>query len=155
MSQYSYIVDEQTQSTKVNSDAVDALISERVSARAEKNFQRADMIANQLLTNHNVILDDKELTWRIGTKREIKKRIAISKKKSNNKKAPRSNDSSNIFWLSSKSGPNTTTLSEKDILRKLDVRLTAQRTRDYDTADRIRNTSKSKGVYIDDGIKEY
>jgi len=156
MSKYSYIFDEQNQNTKVNTDIIyeiDTLINERVSARADKNFQRADMIANQLLQNH-VILDDKELTWRIGTKKEIKKRIAISKKKSNNNKAPR-NNSSNVFWLSSKSGHNTSTLSETDILAMLDERCTAQRSRDYDTADRIRNTLKSNGVYIDDGMKEY
>ena len=158
MSKYSYIFDEQNQNTKVNTDIIheiDILINERVSARADKNFQRADMIANQLLQSH-VILDDKELTWRIGTKKEIKKRIAIFKKKSNNNKAPRNeNNSSNVFWLSSKSGPNTSNLSETDILRMLDDRRTAKRTRDYDKADRIRNTLKSVGVYVDDGMKEY
>lgn len=154
MSKYSYIFEEQNQNTKVNTDIIyeiDTLINERVSARADKNFQRADMIANELLQNH-VILDDKELTWRIGTKKEIKKRIAISKKKSNNSKA---RNNSNIFWLSSTSGPNISNLSEKDILTMLDERCIAQLTRDYDTADRIRNTLKSKGVYIDDGMKEY
>ena len=159
MTQYSHIVDdEQSQSTKVNTDiiyAVDTLINERILARAEKNFQRADMLANQLLKNHNVILNDKELTWRIGTKREIKKRIGTSKKKSN--KSPPSSRStvSGVFWLYPKSGANTSNLSEADILIMLDDRCSAQRTRDYDTADRIRNTLKSEGVYIDDGMKEY
>eukprot|EP00581_Thalassiosira_minuscula_P012603 CAMPEP_0183729712 /NCGR_PEP_ID=MMETSP0737-20130205/31002_1 /TAXON_ID=385413 /ORGANISM="Thalassiosira miniscula, Strain CCMP1093" /LENGTH=473 /DNA_ID=CAMNT_0025961977 /DNA_START=22 /DNA_END=1441 /DNA_ORIENTATION=+ len=153
---YSHVVNEHHGTNDmVNTDiikSVDTLINERMLARKEKNFHRADVLLDQLLKNHNVILNDSDKTWRIGTKREVKKRIH----KKSNKAPPRSNDTdSDVFRLSSKSGTNKTTLSEADILTMLGNRLTAQRSRDYEKADSIRNTLKSAGVYIDDGVKEF
>ena len=153
---YSRIVDPNTNDLDVDIDAVNALISERLQARESKNFRRADGILDQLLTQHAVIVNDSDLTWRTGTKRQVKKRknIALSKAKII---APSNNISirNDDFRLSPNSGANLSTLSEEEIVTMLTDRHAAQRTRDYEKADAIRNTLKIAGVYIEDGMKEY
>ena len=157
---YNLIADDAQNSNSVTSadiiNAVDTLINERVLARKEKNFGRADMLSNQLLTHYGVVLNDSDLTWKVATKRQVKKRISLTKKAkavlpSNNLRS--NND--DAFRLSLKSDTNVSTLSEEEILAMLDSRRAAQRTRNYEKADSIRNTLKSDGVYIDDGMKEY
>mmetsp|Transcript_13308 Transcript_13308/g.19989 ORF Transcript_13308/g.19989 Transcript_13308/m.19989 type:complete len:156 (+) Transcript_13308:47-514(+) len=81
---YIHITDDAQNSNNVpNNDiinAVDTLINERILARKEKNFGRADMLSSQLLTQYSVVLNDSDLTWKVATKRQVKKRISLSKK---------------------------------------------------------------------------
>jgi len=157
---YILITDDAQNSNNVPNDdiinAVDTLINERILARKEKIFGRADMLSSQLLTQYSVVLNDSDLTWNVATKRQVKKRISLTKKSkavlpSNNVRS----NSDDAFQLSPKSDTNVSTLSEEEILAMLDSRRAAQRTRNYEKADSIRNTLKSHGVYIDDGMKEY
>ena len=136
-------------------NAVNILINERTSAREKKDYGRADMLLNQLLTQYGVILNDADMTWRVGTKKRIKKRIAVSKAKFTPSNSIRSSSNDDTFQLSSQSGINVSTLSEDEILTLLTKRRTAQQSRDYEKADNIRNSLKSAGVYIEDGLKEY
>ena len=143
----------------VDTVAVNALLGERVQARGAKDFRRADTILNQLLTRHGVIVNDSDKTWRVGTKRKVKKKIASSKPKvvkeavggiGPDAKVRRKN-----YLLSPDSGPNVSSLSENEIVALLGDRKTAQLDRDYAKADSIRESLKSSGVYVEDGLKEF
>jgi len=138
----------------VDINAVNALLNERVLAREGKDFRRADNLLNELLTQHGVILNDSDKTWRIGTKKEVKKRIALSKPKMK-AAASTHNVQRKNYLLSPNSGPNVSTLSENEIVTMLGDRRSAQRVRDYAKADSIRDSLKSDGVYVEDGLKEF
>ena len=163
MKPYNRIVEPNTNNVDVDIMAVDNLINERVLARESKNFRRADGIVKFLLERHNVIVNDSDLTWQTGTKRQVKKRkrVALSKAKaapaSGNNDVSSNTRSNNYegFQLSSDSGPNKSTLTFEGIVTLLADRRKAQRTRDYEKADNIRNTLKVDGVYVEDGLNEF
>jgi hypothetical protein len=119
-----------------------------VRARAAKDFDAADNIIGLLLKRHAVIINDTDHTWKTGTKREIKKRP-----KNPFKRQARAADST--FKLSPEAGPNTSTLSDEEVVNMVGERRQAQRHRDFKLADQIRYDLKNAGVYVEDGLKEW
>ena len=156
-------VDPHTNDIDVDLGAVNSLINQRVAARESKDFRTADNILNQLLTQHSVIINDTNNTWKSLTKREVKKRKKVEKLKPKvafDHNGPNNNGSSSsnhnhAYQESPDAGVNTSTFSEEEILALLDDRRHAQRTRDYEQADDIRHQLKLAGVYVEDGLKEF
>jgi len=153
---YSRVVDQDTNDLKVDLTAVNSLINERVLARENKDFRGADNILNQLLVRHGVIINDSDNTWKTGTKREVKKRkkVALPKAKLIDNNGSNSRNG-NEFQLSLDAGPNSSTLSDEEIVAMIGDRRRAQKDRDFNEADRIRHELKVAGVYVEDGLKEY
>jgi cysteinyl-tRNA synthetase len=151
---FSRAVNPNTNNLDVDVAAVNALIVQRMRARNQKDFNAADAIIGLLLSRHGVIINDTDNTWKTGTKREIKKRpknpypgLARTSRAHTGM--------SDTFKLCPDSGPNTSTLSDEEVVNMVAVRRQAQRDRDYKTADRIRYDLKTAGVYVEDGLKEW
>ena len=145
---FSRAVDPNTNNLDVDVAAVNALIAQRVRARTTKDFDAADAIIGLLLSRHHVIINDTDNTWKTGTKREIKKRPK-------NAYPGQARQAHNTFKLCPDSGPNTSTLSDDQVVNMVAERRQAQRDRDFKTADRIRYDLKNAGVYVEDGLKEW
>jgi cysteinyl-tRNA synthetase len=145
---YSRAVDPNTNNLDVDVNAVNALIVQRRRARKQKDFDAADAIIGLLLKRHGVIINDTDNTWKTGTKKEIKKRPK-------NAYPGQARQAQNIFKVCPDSGPNTSTLSDQEVVSMVAERRQAQRDRDFKTADRIRYNLKNAGVYVEDGLKEW
>lgn len=155
---FSRLVDPHTNNLDVDLSAVNSLINERALARKNKDFRSADNILNQLLSRHGVIINDTDNTWKTGTKRQVKKRkkVELPKVALVRKNGPNSNSRGNHdYKLSPDAGPNSSTLSDEDIVALIGDRRQAQRDRDFEEADDIRHQLKLAGVYVEDGLKEW
>ena len=135
--------------------AVDALLSARGQARTDRNFQLADMLLSKLLKEHGVIVNDTFHTWKTATKRELKKLPKIDTHKSVNSRSTSTySPDSDLYVQSLEASPIETTacsLSEETIIERIAERRRAQKSRDFDHADQIRNNLKRHGVYLQDG----
>ncbi|KAL3934436.1 MAG: hypothetical protein SGARI_003381, partial [Bacillariaceae sp.] len=142
-------VDPDKNNFDVNVAVVNDLIRERGLARTHKQYDKSDAILAELLRDHGVLLNDSHKTWKTGTKKELKKlpKLKLQKRKDIRYR--------NQYVLSSLAGPHTSPLSEIEILDKIEERKQAQKKKDYNTADRIRNELKRDGVYVEDGLKEW
>jgi cysteinyl-tRNA synthetase len=149
---FSRLVDPNVNNLDVDLAAVNALINERVFARKQKDFRAADNILNQLLVRHAVIINDTDNTWKTGTKREVKKRPKITLARQVRDPNNRGNHD---YKISPDAGPNTSTLSDEDVVSMIADRRLAQRDRDFNEADNIRHLLKQQGVYVEDGLKEW
>jgi cysteinyl-tRNA synthetase len=145
---FSRAVDPNTNNLEVDVAAVNALIAQRVRARTAKDFDAADSIIGLLLKRHGVIINDTDHTWKTGTKREIKKRPK-------NPYPGQARQADNTFKMCPDSGPNTSTLSDEEVVNMVSERRQAQRDRDFKLADKIRYDLKNAGVYVEDGLKEW
>eukprot|EP00571_Detonula_confervacea_P004741 CAMPEP_0172313192 /NCGR_PEP_ID=MMETSP1058-20130122/19645_1 /TAXON_ID=83371 /ORGANISM="Detonula confervacea, Strain CCMP 353" /LENGTH=485 /DNA_ID=CAMNT_0013026805 /DNA_START=108 /DNA_END=1562 /DNA_ORIENTATION=+ len=152
---FSRVVDPNTNDLDVDLGAVNSLINERVLARKNKDFRAADNILNQLLARHAVIINDTDNTWKTGTKRQVKKRKKVPLPKvALDRNGPNTNINHD-YKLSPDAGPNSSTLSDEDIVALIGDRRQAQRDRDFKEADAIRHQLKLASVYVEDGLKEW
>lgn len=162
---FSRVVDPHTNDHDVDIVAVNRLIHHRIHARTNKDFRSADIILNQLLSNHGVILNDSNKTWKTGTKKEIKKLkiqqqkvekvAAVKKEVGGGRSSSNHNSNKYEYNLSPDAGPNSSTLSGEEIRSIIADRGSARRYQDFEKADMIRNQLKLAGVYIEDGLQEW
>jgi cysteinyl-tRNA synthetase len=152
---FSRVVDPNTNNLDVDLAAVNSLINQRVLARKNKDFRTADSIVNKLLERHAVIINDTDNTWKTGTKRQVKKRPKISLTGTQNTNTNSHSYSNHGYKISPNAGPNTSTLTDQDVIHMICDRRQAQRDRDFKEADSIRHHLKVAGVYVEDGLKEW
>lgn len=145
---FTRVVDPHFNNLDVDLPAVHALIQKRALARSNQDYYKADTILSQLLSEHSVIINDSNKTWKTGTKREIKKRP--KQQKSRRPFGARAG-----YQLCKDAGPHTSHLSQEEIQDYIVERRFAQKTRNYTAADRIRNTLKKAGVYLQDGLQQW
>jgi len=109
-------------------DAVEDLIAQRNKAKRDRNFSAADALRDRLRDDHNVRLDDRSREWRV--------------------------DSDDYAYV-----PGGSALSEEDVAAihvRVAARTAAKKTKDYETADRIRDALTDEfGVAIDDRTREW
>jgi len=155
--QYTREIDPDVNAFDVDVVAVNALLLARGQARTDHNYQLADILLSKLLKDHAVIVNDSFQTWKTATKKELKKLPKIDTNKSFNSRSTASSmysPDSDLYVQSLEASPIQTTscsLSEETIVDRIAERRRAQKSRDFDRADSIRNSLKREGVYLQDG----
>lgn len=145
---YTRQVDVNTNNFPVHEPTVQALIQARNLARTQQDFGKADAILAELVADHGVVVNDSHRTWLTATKKQLKKLPRQALPKVLVRYRP-------DYELCPYAGPHTSTLTEPEIQEAIAARREAQKTRDFDQADRIRSDLKAAGVYLEDGRKEW
>jgi hypothetical protein len=121
----------------IDEDAINELISERIQARKNGYYKRADVILDELYQKHGVMVQDHEKTWQAGGARR-----QVDPNKNNDDPYVQSGHS------------EADTLSSDDIAHiqdRLAQRVRAKKKRDFRAADAIREELREQfNVYIED-----
>jgi cysteinyl-tRNA synthetase len=161
-------------SSNVNMDVVDRMMSQRLTARKTGQFEAADAIRDELLRDHGVMIRDKERTWRSGCSESGSGRNfgrggggrggdrdggrggggrgGGGRGRGGGKNfGPNGHD----YNLSQEAGPSVSVLSEPEIHRLMADRLQCKLSRDFPGADSIQEELFSAGVMVHDARKEW
>jgi cysteinyl-tRNA synthetase len=156
-----YTRDSKADNSNVDVDAVNQMISNRMTMRKTGRFEEADQIRNQLLDIHGVLVRDKDKKWRSGCSRS-----------GSGLKWLRAGNDSNTRRRNVESerdlGPNghdyvmaidavkiLSRLSVEEINDLLAKRLARKFKRDFQGADEIQAELLRAGVFIDDKKREW
>jgi cysteinyl-tRNA synthetase len=122
----------------IDEDVINELISERIQARKNGYYKRADVILDELYQKHGVMVQDHEKTWRAGGAR----------------REPDPNRNNDDPYVQSGHSEGADTLSSDDIDHiqdRLAQRVRAKKKRDFRAADAIREELREQfNVYIED-----
>jgi cysteinyl-tRNA synthetase len=158
-------------SSNVNMDVVDRMMSQRLTARKTGQFEAADAIRDELLRDHGVMIRDKERTWRSGCSESGSGRNfgrggggrggdrdggrgggRGGRGGGRNKNfGPNGHD----YNLSQEAGASVSVLPEPEIHRLMAERLQCKLSRDFQGADSIQEELFSAGVMVHDARKEW
>jgi cysteinyl-tRNA synthetase len=123
---------------------INSMVSRRAGAKLSRNYKTADRIRDELKAEYNVFLEDRLRQWSVGG--------------DFGSDSPSNQDTSRFqpWKMSTFSGPVIDEAQESAILTQLENRDTAKATRDFDTADDIRDSLLSDyDVVIDDRLREW
>ncbi len=165
---HGYTRDTSRDTSNVDEDAVNRLLSERVDAKKRRDFDTADAIRDQLIQDHAVGVFDKDRTWRTGFSssgsgmrsprggprdrpRDRQERSRVPDRRPRQDFGPDGHD----YHRSSDAGPNTSEFSDPEINDLIAERLQAKLSRNFNKADDIQSQLLSNGVYVHDGRKEW
>lgn len=162
LADHDYTRDTSRDNSNVDEDAVNGLLVERVRAKKRRDFDLADEIRDQLLSEFAVGVNDKDLTWRTGCSSSGSgmRRGSGYGTNSIGRERGRRRDrnfgpNGHDYDKSSDAGPNTSSLSEERIHSMIAERLQAKLNRSFDTADRLQCELVNAGVYVHDGMKQW
>jgi cysteinyl-tRNA synthetase len=159
---HDYVRDTKADNSNVDVDAVNQLISDRLTMKKKGRFEEADRIRNDLLESHGVLIRDKDQKWRSGCSRSGSglKWLRAGLSNSNAKRIYRESERD--------LGPNghdyVMAIDALDVQGKLSVeeincllaeRLARKFTRDFQGADEIQAELLRSGVFIDDRKREW
>jgi cysteinyl-tRNA synthetase len=157
-------------SSNVNMDVVDRMMSQRLTARKTGQFEQADAIRDELLRDHGVMIRDKERTWRSGCSESGSGRNFSRGGRGGDRDggrggrggggAPRGRGKNfgpngHDYNLSEDAGPSVSALPEPEIHRLMAERLQCKLSRDFQVADSIQEQLFSAGVMVHDARKEW
>lgn len=151
---HDYTRDTYRDNSNVDEDAVNTLLAERVQAKKTRDFDTADAIRDQLMTEYSVGVFDRERTWRTGCSNSgsgMKGRGRGNRPRKAKDFGPNGHD----YLPSEDAGPINALLTEPEIHEKLAARLEAKMSRDFDVADGIQSELIECGVFVHDGLKEW
>jgi cysteinyl-tRNA synthetase len=156
---HDYTRDLSKDTSNVDEDTVNRLLSERIGAKRQRDFDTADAIRDQLASEFGVAVFDRELTWRTGwtsggTRRPQGGRDGGGAR-GGRRPAVDFGPNGHDYLASPDMGPNTSNLSELDIHAMLAERLEAKLGRQFNVADRIQADLIQGGVFVHDGRKEW
>ena len=169
-SRHDYSRDTTADSSRVDLNAVNSLISQRTQARKTGNFVEADALRDQLLRDHGVRLQDRQRQWRSGCSASGSgSRWGNNSNSShennnrsrggggdNNRRSSRSfGPHGHDYALSDDAGPHNAGLQPQEIHALLAQRLECKLNRDFDRADEIQQQLHAAGVAVHDGRKEW
>ena len=164
---HDYTRDDSVDSSNVDVEKVDSLISERLQYRKTGRFDEADAIRDELLDVYGVMVRDKDRVWRSGCSRNgsgSKWMRGGGGGGGNNggrrgaRGPPRPREfgpNGHDYELSQEAGPNTSSFTEDEIHALLKERLECKMARDFRNADAIQQELLQGGVYVHDGFKQW
>jgi len=158
---HDYTRDTSRDTSNVDEDAVNRLLSERIGAKRERDYDTADAIRDQLASDYGVAVFDRELTWRTGwtsgggTRRGGGGNDRRGGGRNSRRPAVDFGPNGHDYHRSSDMGENSSDLEESDIHAMLAERLEAKLGRQFHIADRIQADLIAGGVYVHDGRKEW
>lgn len=168
---HDYVRDTSRDESNVDEATVNRLLSERVDAKRSRDFDTADAIRDQLMSEYSVGVFDRERTWRTGCSpsgsgmggRRGGPQFGQDRN-GRDRRGGRGNDrrprkdfgpNGHDYSPSEDMGSITSELSEPEIHGLLAERLEAKMSRRFDVADRIQADLISAGVFVHDGLKEW
>jgi len=166
---HGYTRDTSRDTSNVDEDAVNRLLSERVDAKKRRDFDTADAIRDQLIQDYAVGVFDKDRTWRTGCSTSgsgmrpsrggggggPRDRPDRSRAPDRRRSAQDFGPNGHDYRRSSDAGPNNSDFSEPEIHDLIAQRLQAKLSRNFNKADAIQAQLLSSGVYIHDARKEW
>jgi cysteinyl-tRNA synthetase len=160
---HDYTRDTSRDTSNVDEDAVNHLLVERVRAKKRRDFDLADEIRDQLLSEFAVGVYDRELTWRTGCsssgsgmKRGGGNRNGSSGRERGGRRRDREfGPNGHDYDKSFDAGPNASSLSEERIHSMIAERLQAKLNRNFDVADRLQYELVEAGVFVHDAMKQW
>ena len=159
---HDYTRDTSRDNSNVDEDAVNGLLAERIRAKKRRDFDLADEIRDQLLSQFAVGVNDKDLTWRTGCsssgsgmRRGSGYQTSGSGRERGRRRDRTFGPNGHDYNKSSDAGPNTSSLSEERIHSMIAERLQAKLNRSFETADRLQYELVNAGVYVHDGMKQW
>ncbi|KAH8063482.1 hypothetical protein JL722_2653 [Aureococcus anophagefferens] len=128
-------------SCAVDLDAVNGLLAERLDAKRDRNFPRADELRDELMRTHGVRVWDRERTWSAQPKNSFRRREP--------RPLPEAHDYS-------RGGDLSAPVDETAVDALLLARMHAKMGRDFGRADALREElSRDHGVRVHDGTKTW
>ncbi len=162
---FQYTRDTSRDNSNIDESMVYDLLAQRGEAKRNRDFDTADSIRDDLLLNHAVGIDDRERTWRTGCSASgsgMRFGGGGGNRRGDNRRGERGvrrernfGPNGHDYEMSPGSGPNSSSLSEKEIHSLLAERLQAKMSRKFDIADTIQIDLINAGVYVHDGLKEW
>ena len=170
---FDYSRDTSRDTSNVDENAVEDLIRRRGDAKRNRDFDTADAIREELVRDHQVGVDDRELSWRSGVSSSGSGRGGRgggrdgggrggrggrgSPHRGDGGRRPRQDFGPNghDYEMSGDAGANSSGLSDQEIHGMIAERLMAKLSRDFGTADNIQTNLVARGVFVHDGIKEW
>lgn len=156
---HDYTRDTSRDCSNVDEAAVDDLLSQRIDAKRRRDFDTADAIRDQLLTDYAVGVYDRERTWRTGCSASGSGMRRGSRRDGGGQREPRRKKqfgpNGHDYHPCEDAGPIASSLSEPEIHSLLAKRLEAKLSRNFDVADGIQVELMDNGVYVNDGMKEW
>ena len=166
-----YERDTSRDTSNVDVATVEALLDDRAQYKRQRNYEAADEIRDQLLTEYSVGVDDRERSWRTGCSpggsgmnggyrrggrgggRDGGRggRGGRGRRGAPIDFGPLGHD----YNPSPDAGENSSKLQDDEINALLAERLQAKLSRDFNTADGIQAELIENGVYVHDGYKQW
>ena len=149
-----YTRDTSRDNSNIDVTAVEELVTERVNARSQQDYDRADQIRQILMDQYGVSVWDKDRTWRSGCSRSGSgmKRGGGGRQRRARDFGPTGHD----YTQSLESGGEIlSSLTLKEIDDLIAERLNYKMSRQFTEADRIQQILLGQGVYVHDGLKEW
>lgn len=166
-SNHDYTRDE-SDSSNVDLDTVNHLISERLVFRKTGQFEQADAIRDELTQKHGVLVRDKDRSWRSGGSLSGSGRNWESGKerrggregsggRGGGDRRPKKTFGPNghDYTLAGDAGPSISPLAEVEIHRLMAERLECKLNRNFDRADQIQEELFQAAVLVTDGRKQW
>jgi cysteinyl-tRNA synthetase len=158
---HDYTRDGKADNSNVDVEAVNQLISDRLTMRKNGRFNEADRIRNELLDKYGVLVRDKDKKWRSGCSRSGSglKWLQASPK-SNASRRSRESESDlgpngHDYVMAIDAGKIRSKFSVEEINKLLAERLARKFNRDFQGADEIQAELVRAGVFIDDKKREW
>ncbi|GAX17486.1 hypothetical protein FisN_5Hh138 [Fistulifera solaris] len=160
---HGYIRDTSEDNSNVNLDAVNALLQERADARSNWNFDVADKLKERLLREHGVRVLDREGIWRSGCSESGSGSKFGRRKQSRGRDPMMGRSDSRRSTPLRDFGPKghdyrrvgARVENESEIDAALAERLQCKLNRNFRRADEIQFDLMTRGVFINDGTKEW
>lgn len=155
---HGYERDTSRDSSNIDEDTVNQLLSDRVAAKKRRDFDTADAIRDQLLQDFAVGVFDKERTWRTGCSASGSGMGRRGNAPTNSRRPPKQREfgpQGHDYRQSPDAGPVTSQFTQTEIDDLLAERLQAKLNRDFNLADDIQAQLISSGVYVNDARKEW
>lgn len=155
---HDYTRDSDADTSSVDVDAVNQLISKRLTMRKTGRFEEADEIRNELLDKHGVLVRDKDKKWRSGCSRSgsgLKWLRGSSATKRSGGTAPDFGPNGHDYVMAIEAGEPQSELSVEEINGMLAERLARKFNRDFKGADKIQEELLKAGVFVNDKNREW
>jgi len=159
---HDYERDTSADNSNIDVDAVNALLQERVDARKLGDYDLADSIRDQLMTEYGVRVWDRERVWRSGcsargsgSRRPSGDRFGDRRSRNRQREFKDFGPLGHDFVQSPDAGPIQASFDETEINELLAERLQCKLSRNFRRADQIQAQLSEGGVYVHDGKKEW
>ena len=168
-----YERDTSRDTSNVDVAAVETLLDERAQHKRQRDYESADAIRDQLLTEYSVGVNDRERSWRTGCSPggsglnggygRSRGGSGRGGGRGGGRSGGRGGRGRSIdfgplghdYLSSPDAGDNTSNLQDDEIHALLAERLQAKLSRDFNTADGIQAELIENGVYVHDGFKQW
>ena len=156
-----YTRDISRDNSNIDEKVIVDLLSQRMQAKRNRDFDTADAIRDDLLQNYAVGVDDRSKTWRTGCSSSGSgMRFGGGGRGGRDRGRGRGRErdfgpNGHDYDISPDAGPNSSALADDKIHELLAERLQAKMSRNFNVADSIQIDLINSGVYVHDGLKEW